>query len=403
MKRGVCAAVLSGLLLLSTLNGAAAAEPAEPEYKEDPAGTISFVNLSRRMREGNLQILALQESVDDLEEIDYNKLKEQLRQKLNEIASAQWMLVQFGQSGTLAYERMDQAYDALREQFDAIKEGDMQEDNADAVRQLRDLQDRIVMAGESTYIALSVMELQKEGLERQLSALDRQLAELELRFRLGHISSLALSQAQNSRRELDSNLATLRMNLNTCKSQLELFAGGEITGDITLGPLPRVTDAELEGMDLEKDLETAKENSWELYLAAKAYTDARKEYNSHGGDYGLTYKANNRSYQQARHNYYAAKYTYDKTVQDFELELRNLYLKTLDHQQIRQTAQAALSAELENCAAARMRYSQGFLSENALSAVEDKAAQAEEKLISTEYDLFSAYNTYRWAVDHGIL
>ena len=297
MKRSVCAAVLSGLLLLSALNGASA-EPAEPEYKEDPAGTISFVNLSRRMRESNLQVLALQESVDNLGEINYDKLKEQLREQLNEIASAQWMMVQFGQSGTLAYDRMDQAYDALREQFDAIKEGDMQEDNADAVRQLRSLQDRIVMAGEGAYIALSVIELQKDGLERKLSALDRQIAELELRFQLGHISSLALGQAQNSRRELNSSLATLRMNLNTGKSQLELLVGAEITGDIALEPLPQVTDAELEDMDLEKDLETAKENSWELFQATQVYMDARKDYNDHGGDHGLSYKANNRTYQQ---------------------------------------------------------------------------------------------------------
>lgn len=34
---------------------------------------------------------------------------------------------------------------------------------------------------------------------------------------------------------------------------------------------------------------------------------------------------------------------------------------------------------------------------------EDKAAQAEEKLASAEYDLFSARNTYRWAVDYGVL
>lgn len=304
MKKRICNTILSGLLLLSALSGTATAadvtdsigDPAdeeltEAEYREDLVGTVTFDNLSRRMREGSLQILALQESIDDLEEIDYDKLKEQLRRRLNEIASAQWMMVQFGQSGTLAYEQMDQAYAAVREQFDAIKDGELQEDNADNIRQLRSLQNRIVVAGEATYIALS----------------------------------------------------------------------------------------------------------------AKTYADARKEYNSHGGEYGLTYKANNRSYQQARHNYYAAKYTYDKKVQDFELELRNLYLKTLDHQQIRQTTQAALSTELENCAAARMKYSQGFLPENALHTAEDKAAQAEEKLASAEYNLFSAYNAYRWAVDYGIL
>ena len=29
--------------------------------------------------------------------------------------------------------------------------------------------------------------------------------------------------------------------------------------------------------------------------------------------------------------------------------------------------------------------------------------EAQEKVASGENDLFSAYNTYRWAVDHGIL
>lgn len=222
------------------------------------------------------------------------------------------MMVQFGQSGTLAYEQMNQAYAAVREQFEAIRDGEMQEDDADSICQLRSLQNRIVMAGETTYIALSVMELQENGLERQISALDRQLTELELRFRLGHISSLSLRHTQSSREALDSDLATLRMNLNACKSQLELLIGAEITGEITLDPLPQVTSEELERIDLEQDLKTAKENSWGFYLAAKVYTDAQKDYNDHGGDYGQTYKANNRSYQQARHNYYAAKYTYDK-------------------------------------------------------------------------------------------
>ena len=33
----------------------------------------------------------------------------------------------------------------------------------------------------------------------------------------------------------------------------------------------------------------------------------------------------------------------------------------------------------------------------------DMMKEAQEKVASGENDLFSAYNTYRWAVDHGIL
>ena len=260
-----------------------------PEYIPDPVGSVSFTNLNRRMHESNLQVLALQESIDTIDEIDYDKLKEDLRLQLNQLAQAQWMMVQFGQSGTLAYERMDQAYSAVREQFDAIKDGDMQEDNADTVRQLKNLQNQIIMAGEATYIALSAMELQEDGLERQLAALDRQLTELELRYELGHISSQTLKQAQAGRTALASGLDTLRMNLNTYKGQLELLIGADITGELRLKALPSVSGEDLSGMDPEKDLETAKANSWDLYQAAETMKDELDTYNGYGGDAAANY------------------------------------------------------------------------------------------------------------------
>lgn len=374
-----------------------------PEYIPDPVGSVSFTNLNRRMHESNLQVLALQESIDTIDEIDYDKLKEDLRLQLNQLAQAQWMMVQFGQSGTLAYERMDQAYSAVREQFDAIKDGDMQEDNADTVRQLKNLQNQIIMAGEATYIALSAMELQEDGLERQLAALDRQLTELELRYELGHISSQTLKQAQAGRTALASGLDTLRMNLNTYKGQLELLIGADITGELRLKALPSVSGEDLSGMDPEKDLETAKANSWDLYQAAETMKDELDTYNGYGGDAAANYATVSDGYKRARHNWLSAKYTYDNTVQNFELSLRNLYLKVKDCKQVLDAARTALAVEQDNCAAARLKQSQGTISQNALLEAEDKVTEAREKVSGAENDLFSAYNTYRWAVDCGII
>lgn len=50
-----------------------------------------------------------------------------------------------------------------------IKDGDMQEDNTSSMRQLKNLQDQIIMAGETTYVALAAMELQEASLQRQLA------------------------------------------------------------------------------------------------------------------------------------------------------------------------------------------------------------------------------------------
>jgi len=383
------------------------AEPVE-EYIPDPVGSISFANVDRRMHEGNLQVKALQESIDIIDEIDYDKLKNRLREQLNELAKAQWSLVLASDFMSdyeyhSAYDQMDQAYSALRKQFDAIKDGDMQEDNADAVRQLKSLQNQIVKAGEATYIALAAMELQEDGLVRQLAALDRQLTELELRYELGHISSLTLKQAQAGRVTLDSGLATLRMNLNTYKSQLELLLGAEITGKISLGALPKVTQKDLDSMDLEADLETAKANSWDIYQATETMKDELDTYNGYGGEFGYTYKKDDESYMRARHNWYTAKYTYDNTVQNFELSLRSQYLKVRDYKQVLDAAKTALAVEQDNYAAAQLKHSQGNLSQNGLLEAQDKVKQTQEKVAGAENDLFSAYNTYRWAVDYGIV
>ena len=419
MKKRTLALLLAGAVALSLLSaGALAAEaeaetPEDPveEYIPDPAGSVSFGNLKRRMHESNLQVLALQESVDMLEEINYDDLKEDLRDSLNQIAMAQWGMLSIPLTLTgmseyefrTAYDQMDSAYGALREQFDAIKKGDMQKDNAETIRQLKNLQNQIVMAGEATYIALAAMEIQEGALDRQLAALDRQVSELELRYELGQISSLILRQAQSGRAALNSGLSTLRMNLNTYKGQLELLLGADITGEISLGALPKVTEEELNGMDLERDLETAKANSWNLYEASETMKDAKKTYSIRGGDSGYDSRKDDISYIQARHNWYAAQYTYDSTVQNFELGLRNLYLKVRDYKQILDAAEIALAVEQENYAAARLKQSQGTLSLNGLLEAEDKLNEAREKVLSAENDLFSSYNTYRWAVDHGIL
>lgn len=49
-----------------------------------------------------------------------------------------------------------------------------------------------------------------------------------------------------------------------------------------------------------------------------------------------------------------------------------------------------------------LKYQQGSISHNALLDAADKVSAAEETVEQARLDLFSAYNTYRWAVEHGI-
>lgn len=378
--------------------------PETEEIVPDELGSVTFANVERRMRENNLQVLILEESVQTIQEIDYDDLYEDLRQQLNSLAKTQWSLVL---SGSLimseyekdkTYDQLDQAYDAVREQFDAIKDGEMQKDNADAIRQLKNLQDQIIVAGEATYVALAAMETQETALQRQLEALNRTVEEMELRYQLGQVSALQLSQTKAGRESLVSGLETLRMNIKTYKYQLEMLLGAEQTGEIKLGPVPEVTEKQLAAMDLEADLLAAKEKSWELHDAANTLEDAKEDFKDN-----YSYGSTSLTSKQALHTWNAAQYTYSNTVQNYELNFRALYAQVLDNKQILDAAKVSLACEQDDYAAMELKYRQGSISKNALLSAEDELRTAEETVKTSANNLFSSYNNYCWAVQHGIL
>lgn len=378
-------------------------QPEEEPYIPDPVGTLTFENLERRMRENNLTLLALEENIQAIRVIDYDEMYEDIRQALNEIASAQWTMitsVPMGM-GSMMASSLDAQYDALREQFEAIKDGELQKDNEDAIWQLQTLQDQMVLAGETTYLGVVELENSLKTVDRNLETLDRTLQELELRYELGQISSQTLEQTRASRTALLSTRQTLVSNLSNYKLQLELMAGGELNGQIQLGALPQVTDGQLAAMDLEADLAAAKEASYDLYEAQLTLDDAKETYDDAGGD-GYHNK-DNYEWQAANHQWNAARYTHDAAVQNFETAFRTLYLQVKDCKQVLDAAGTALAVEQSNYAVTQLKYEQGSVSYNALLEAQDSVDEAQDAVDTAANDLFSAYHTYRWAVDRGIL
>ena len=396
------------------------AEPA-PEASPDPAGALSFANVDQRVRAGNLNYLVLEESIAQVEAIDYEELQEDLREGLNDIANLQWQTHMSGSmipptgndaldqalqgilsmSASSASQSLQSHYDALREQFDDLKDGKIQQDAADSVRQLRATQDNLVMLTQSMYIQLSELQATDAALDRGLAALDRTIQEMELRYQLGQISALTLQQTRASRTSLLSQQQTLASSAQTLTMNLESMIGADLTGSLRLSALPQVSQEELDAMDLEADLAAAREASYELYAAKKTLDDARETYE----DAGDQYNYNDRHYEfvQAQHAWQAAQYTYDGAVQSFELSFRTLYAQVKDYQQVLQAAQTALAVEQDNYAVDQLKYEQGTISKNALLTAQDDLAAAEETVATAQRNLFSAYNNYRWAVDSGIL
>ena len=402
------------LLALAMLSALAVGALADEQDKEKPAaeetaqtapdaeGTLRFENLSARMKTGYYTVMSLEENIAAIECIDYDKMYEDLRDGLNQIAEAQWMMLQIPGAGeTYTYKSLQDQYDALRKTFDDIKDGKLQQDNADLVRQLRDAENQLLMAGQTLYINLLGLEDQSAALTRQTAALDRTIEEVKLRYELGQVSAMTLQQTEAGKTQAESGKTALDAAVAQLRRQLNAMTGEELTAPLTLNALPGVTAEQLSAMDVEKDLEKAKAASYDLYAAKLTLDDADEEYKDKAGD--LSYNKDNYEYIAVKHRWQAAQYTYNAAVQNFELSFRSLYDSVQSYASALNAAKVSLECERSDLAAAQLRYEQGTISENALHTAEDELYTAQDTVSGAERDLFTAYNNYRWAVDYGLL
>lgn len=412
----------------------------EPTPSPAPAGTLTYDQLEQQVRAGDLKILILEENIASAQATDFDKIREDLRDQLNSIANQQWQLIGGGsgssgggqgaqfdfstatpqdqylygavnalQSGMTAMSNMltsstrqtlKQAYDAVREQYDDLKDGKTQKTVADSVRMMENMVNSEVKLAQATYAQLVELDAALDTLDRSLAALDRQVEELELRYKLGQISALTLEQVKSGRATLASQRETYAVQARSGLMALEFMTGRDLTGTLKLGSLPAVTADQVTAMDLETDMAAAKERSWTLYDAQNTLDDAKETFD----DAGDEYNHNEKKYQyvQAQHSWQAAQYTHQATVTGFELTFRGLYDKVKDAQQVLGAAQTALAVQQDSYAAQELKHQQGSISKNALLDAGDTLASARDTAETARRSLFTAYNNYRWAVEYGI-
>lgn len=375
------------------------------EPAPDAEGTLSFANLRGRMLENYYPLLALEENIQTLEEWDYKRTEDELRDLLNETANRQFGMIAGDITGlgigSMMAASLQPQYNAYRDAFDDVRDGKLQEDNEGVKRQLRNLQNQTVIVAESLYITRKGLEAQDAALTRTIAALERTEQEMTLRQKMGQISALALQQISAGRVQAQSGQATLRMNMDNILLQLKAMTATELDASLTLGELPKVTAQQLADMDLDADLAKAKEVSYALYDAKKTYDDAKADYNDALKEYGTYSKKN--EWMQAKHTWQAAQYTYEDAKQSYELKFRMLYAQVKDAAQILEAKRVSLASQEKSYKAAALKYEQGSISANALKDAGDELAQGKDEVATAERDLFTQYRSYCWAVEYGIL
>ena len=158
-------------------------------YHQDAEGTVSFENLEQRVLDNATTVKMLDETIASIDATDYDKMYDDLRDGLNGIANAQVGMIQasklpedhpyYQPMNDYMYDKLADQYATMEKTFDDLKEGKLQTDAEAAKRQLQDAKNQAVMGAETLYIAILEMQNTRQGLQRQLDAMDRSVAEME--------------------------------------------------------------------------------------------------------------------------------------------------------------------------------------------------------------------------------
>lgn len=410
-------------------------------------GTLSFSQIGERVKANNLTLKAAQESLKQAQAMDWNDAIDEMEDAIDNLdiqisqlltgSSSQLAeankalqaslasvsvskegfvdlgdvikntiavstLTTLSEYGKIQVESLKSTKESLEDQLDDLKEQkeDYQKTLADTERQIDYAADQTISGAESLYLTILSTQLQLDGLKNNtLASTQRSLKEIELRYQLGQVSKLTLTQVQNGYESLASSITSLENTVSTLYSSLQSLMGDVPTGKLRLLDTPSVTADELSYLNYASDLSKAKENSYTLYTADRAVEDAEDAMNDARRDEGK----NSYQYKMAEYAYQSSLYKKDAAVASFEASFLNLYKAIAPAQTALAAKQSALAYEQQMYAVAEKKYQLGNLSANALQDAKDTLDSAQRDVEAAQLDLFTAYHSYDQAVKLGLV
>ena len=465
IKKTIAAGLACSLLLSASALAAPAQFSTTPQSVVDPtwkvitpsvpaSTTLSYAQIDGKVRANNLTVKYLDETMKSMEAMDWDEVIDEVEDAIDQLEDQLAALKAANQAGANAQAQINQAaeglgdssgtttptdpsdptammgqiqvmieeaikksmaqiqaqqmaaslqstIDSLETQLEDLKEQkeDYEKTMADTKVQFASTINQIVAGTQSLYVSILSYEDQLTALKESQAAVQRTVDQMELRYQLGQISRLTLQQVKNGYDTLIVGLDSMENGITFMKSSLQSQLGEEPTGQVTLAALPEVSAADISAASYYTDLDKAKAASYDLYAARRAVEDAKEDMDDARRENGK----NSYQYKMAEHSHQAAQYQEQSAIQSFELSFLNLFNALAPAQNALKTAQTTLDYEEQMYKVAELKYQLGNLSAHALADAKDTYETAKRDHKAAEADLFTAWTSYRNAVDYGLV
>ncbi len=256
----------------------------------------------------------------------------------------------------------------------------------DAVYQLEKqadyVADQITQGAQTLLLTIRSLQYTGEQLDRQLAAVDRSMAVLEVQQQIGMAGALQVETARRQRDNLAMNADMLDGQIETLGNSLALLCGMDAASAVLPAALGKVSEAELRAMDLEKDLAAARKSSFIVWQKRDALRQAQNTYD--------------KDIESTVHAVQAAEAALDAAQEELRAGFTTLFRTVQDKKTAVQAARTAAEQAARTLHTSEVKYRQGMISRLAYQQAQDEAASAAQAVETAELELLTAYQQYQW-------
>lgn len=343
-------------------------------------GVLQLDELNSCVKHGNENVLAITESLTNLNNVDRETVVKSLKAAKNGLSYAIWEYSQYN-SDTSALKSQQSA---IEDQLDAYSEENYAKTYNNSLLQINTSINQIVKSSESLYFGIVSMDYSAQSIQRSLDALNRSLATMKVRCQLGQASQEDLRALQDQYTDVKSQLTALQAQSKTSKQSLQSLLGVTQDGSLQLAAPAVVSDATISAISLSADITAGKAASAALSTDQLAVDDAKDDLDDYHNS-----PAKQHAYQQA-------VYTLSAAQTSFETNASVLYQTLLEKQRLYKVAASDLTAAQKTYSVSQKKYALGILSKQDLLTAQDTLSAAQQAVEEAALDLNSAYAAYNW-------
>ncbi len=348
-------------------------------------GVLQFDELDNCVRNGNFSVLSCTESMASLDTVNRKSVYDSLKSANNGLSELIWYYTQSGMDASSL--KSQQA--SIEEQMDSYTEEEYEKTYTNAALQINGAVNQIIKGSESLYFGILQLDDSMKTAQRSLSAMDRSIDTMTLRYQLGQASKEDLRALQDQRSALKSQITALQTQNKINLTNLKAMIGSTTTKTITLAVPSAIDDATIAAIDLESDIAQGKEASADLNQARLDVEDAKDTWD----DVATSPKR--------QHDYQNAVYTLSAAESNFEVQATTLYQNLLEAQRLHKVAVTDLDSAETTYQIAETKYTLGMISKQDLRTAQDTLDTAEQAVDQALLNVNTAYASYLW-VSHGI-